>query len=239
MKRRWRRPCRSSAISAITITSITQAICAAPGRLDAIDPGGEDRQGQRLHAEIFAGADVVQGFEQRQRKPDRERGPCERQRHMPRQHHAARAERARHFDQRGALGEEHRARGEIDVRIEHEAHHEDRARQRADRRETSIPPPCDSRTGREMPTAPGPRHRKCRHRHRRRYRSGRRAAAAAASTGCCGRENRARSRSRRCRCRRSRSGRRRRPGGPRYRARHWAPHRSTNAARFRCRRAAR
>ena len=49
-------------------TSITQAICAAPGRLRAVEPGGEDRERQRAHAEIFAGADVVERLHQGERR---------------------------------------------------------------------------------------------------------------------------------------------------------------------------
>ncbi len=100
----------------------------------AIDPGGEDRQRERLHAEIFAGPDIVQRLEQRQRKSNRKRRPCQRQGDMAGQHETRRAKRAGDLDQRSALRQEHRARGEIDVGIEDEAENEDRARQRANRR---------------------------------------------------------------------------------------------------------
>ena len=103
-----------------------------------VEPGGEDRQRQRLHAEIFAGADVVERLEQRQRKTRGDRRARQRQRDVAGQRPATRAERARHLDQRRALGLEHRAGGEIDVRVEHEAHDQDRAAERADVRKPVV-----------------------------------------------------------------------------------------------------
>ena len=101
------------------------------GQARAVEPGGEDRERQRAHAEILGGADVVERFEQRERQADRERGARERQRDVTRQHQPRGAERARDLEQRGALRLEHRARHEEDVRVEHDRKDEDRARQRA------------------------------------------------------------------------------------------------------------
>ena len=99
-----------------------------------------------------------------------------------------RAERARHLDQRRALGLEHRAGGEIDVRVEHEAHDQDRAAERADVRKPVVGGRLASRTARAAPSAPVRSRRACRRRRRRRCRSGTRAAAAAARRTRCGRE---------------------------------------------------
>ena len=102
------------------------------GQARAVEPGGEDRERQRAHAEIFAGADVVERFHQGEREADRERRPRQRQRDVARQHETRRAERARDLEQARALRLEHRARGEEHIRVEHEREDEDRAGQRAD-----------------------------------------------------------------------------------------------------------
>ena len=89
-----------------------------------------------------------------------------------------RAERARHLDHARALRQEHRARGDVDIGIEHERHHEDRAGQRADfGNQYSAALPADDRCAQGR-SAPGRPHRRSRRRRRPRCRSARRAAAA-------------------------------------------------------------
>ena len=120
------RSVRARSAPAITI-SITQAICAAPGRLERLSQVVKIESVSVRTPRYSARADVVERLQQREREPDRERGPRQRQRHMARQHEARRAERARDLEQARALRLEHRARREEDVRIEHKRKDEDRA----------------------------------------------------------------------------------------------------------------
>ena len=101
------------------------------GKASAIEPGREHRHRERADAEIFAGADVVQRLQRYQRDPDRERRPRHRQRDAPEGGPAAGAKRLRCLSELRALELEHRARRQIDVRIEHQRDHDDRAGQRA------------------------------------------------------------------------------------------------------------
>ena len=101
------------------------------GKAAAVEPGGEDRQRQRLNAEIFAGADVVERLQERERNSDGDRRPRQWQRNLPGEAERPRAEHTRGLDVLRGLRLEHGARGQIDIRIEHEAHEQDRAGERA------------------------------------------------------------------------------------------------------------
>jgi hypothetical protein len=101
------------------------------GQVGARDPGRVDRDGERLDAEEFRSADVIERLQQRQAQADGQRGPGERQRDAEEGAAAAFAQRAGRFHQVGRLGHEHGARGHVDIGVEHEAEHEDRARHRA------------------------------------------------------------------------------------------------------------
>ena len=82
-KRCLRRALLSAASSASTSTSITRAICRAAFEAAAVEPGRVDRHGERLHAEIFRCADVVDGLHQHQRDAGDDRRPRHRQQHAP------------------------------------------------------------------------------------------------------------------------------------------------------------
>ena len=101
----------------------------------AVEPGREDRDRQRAHAEIFAGADVVERLQRHQREADSKRRASHRQRDAPEDGQRPRAQSLRRFDGVGALGLEHRSRRKIDVRVEHEADDQDGAGQRAHARQ--------------------------------------------------------------------------------------------------------
>ena len=93
----------------------------------AIEPGVVDGDGEGAHAEEFHRADVVQGFHQRERHACGKRWSRQRQRHLQEGCRGAPAERAAHLEHADRLGEEARPRGDVDVRVEHHAHHEDGA----------------------------------------------------------------------------------------------------------------
>lgn len=100
------------------------------GEAAAVVPGGEHGNRQCPDAEILAGADVVQRFQQHQRKPDRKRRARHRQRNMPEGTPAFGAEGACGLEDVDTLHLQHRPRREIDIRIQHAAEHEDGARRR-------------------------------------------------------------------------------------------------------------
>jgi hypothetical protein len=100
----------------------------------AVEPGGEDRQRQRLDAEIFAGADIVERLQQRQRHADRQRRPRQWQRDVAHQAPRRCAGGACRVDEDGALRLEHRAGRQIHIGIEHEAYDQHGAAERTDRR---------------------------------------------------------------------------------------------------------
>jgi hypothetical protein len=102
-----------------------------PRKTAAIEPGGEDRQRERRHAEIFAGANVVERLQQRERDTDCDGGPRQRQRDPQGELPRSRAEHARCLDVLGTLSLQHRARCQVDVGVEHEADHDDRTAERA------------------------------------------------------------------------------------------------------------
>ncbi len=133
-----RRPKRSSAIKAATISEHEAGNLRRAGKASAIEPGREDRQRQRLHAEIFAGADIVERLEQGKRHADRDGGPRQRQVMRRASRHGRAPSMRAGFGKQRTLRLEHRARGEIDVRIEHETENEDRAGKRADVREPVV-----------------------------------------------------------------------------------------------------
>ena len=93
------------------------------GEAGAVEPGREDRERQRAHAEIFAGADVVQRLQQHEREADRKRRPRQRQRDV-----RAASQRSRracaHFATRRSASGTSRARRDT---------HKDRARSRSRR----------------------------------------------------------------------------------------------------------
>ncbi len=96
-----------------------------------VHPGRVDRDRERAYAEKFRSADIVQRLQQCQRSADGDGGTGERQRHAQEGRKAPGAERARDLERRRRLHEESRARGQIDIRIEHEAQEQDAAGQRA------------------------------------------------------------------------------------------------------------
>jgi hypothetical protein len=100
-------------------------------QVGARDPRRVDRHGERVHAEEFGGADVVERLQQRQAQAHGQRGPRERQRHAEERAAPALAQHARGFHQVRGLRHEHGARRQVDVGVEHEAQHEDRAGHRA------------------------------------------------------------------------------------------------------------
>ena len=104
-----------------------QAICAAPAKTVAVEPGVVDGDGEGAHAEEFHRADVVQSFHQRERHARGKRGSRQRQRHLEEGCRGAPAERAAHLEHADRLGEKARPRGDVDIRVEHHAHHEDGA----------------------------------------------------------------------------------------------------------------
>ncbi len=101
-------------------------------QVGARDPGRVDRDGERAHAEELGGADVVERLHHREACPDGNRRTRKRERHAPEQGATAHAERARHVHQVRRLHQEHRARRQVDIRVEHEAEQDDAARHRAD-----------------------------------------------------------------------------------------------------------
>ena len=107
-------------------------------QITARHPGRIDRHRQGLHAEELGRADVVEGFQQCQRHSDRDRRAGQRQRHPPQQRATRHPERTRRIQQTAGLGQEHRARGQVDIRIQHHAQQQDAAGQRADVRQAEI-----------------------------------------------------------------------------------------------------
>ena len=85
---------RSSAISAADQIQHEAGHLRGTGEASAVEPGGEDRQRQGLDAEIFAGTDVVERLEQRERDANGDGGPrqwqgdASRQLQRPRSQHA-------------------------------------------------------------------------------------------------------------------------------------------------------
>ncbi|MNX89263.1 hypothetical protein D3C86_1212700 [compost metagenome] len=102
------------------------------------DPGGVDRHRQRLHPQEFRGANVVQGFQQRQADAHHDGGAGQGQGHPAEDGDAAGAQRARGFQQAGRLRHEHDARAQVNVGVQHEAQHEDGAVDRPQVRQAEI-----------------------------------------------------------------------------------------------------
>ncbi len=102
------------------------------GQVRARHPGGVDRDGQRPDPEELGCADVVQRLHQRQADADRDGRPGQRQRHPPEHLAAPGPERARHLDQIGRLGQEHRPGGDVDIGVQHEAQQHDATGHRPD-----------------------------------------------------------------------------------------------------------
>ena len=116
------------------------------GEAVAVEPGVVDGDGERAHAEELDRADVVQRLHQRERHACGKRGPRQRQRHLPERRRRAPAERAAHLEHADRLREEARPRGDVDVRVEHHAHHEDGAADAPDVGEPVVLARCASRT---------------------------------------------------------------------------------------------
>ena len=76
------------------------------GEASTIEPGGEDRERQGLHAEILAGADVIERLEQGQRSANGNRGSRQRKGDAPRKLPWLRAQHARGFGKEASLGSE-------------------------------------------------------------------------------------------------------------------------------------
>ena len=108
------------------------------GKAVAVEPGVVDGDGERLHPEEFHRADVVQRLHQRQRDAGGERRPRQRQRHFPKGRRRGAAKGAAHLEHADRLGKEARPRGDVDVRIEHRAHHEDGAAETSDVRKPIV-----------------------------------------------------------------------------------------------------
>ncbi len=109
------------------------------GQVGTGDPGRIDRHGQRLHAQEFGCADIVQGFQQGQAQSDRDGGACQGQGDAPERRDAARAQRAGRLQHIGGLRHEHGARRQVDIGIQRAAQHENGARQRAQFGQPELP----------------------------------------------------------------------------------------------------
>src|SRR5262249_28777937 len=94
------------------------------GKAVAVEPGVIDRDGYGPYAEEFDRADIVQRLHQRQRNTGGKRWPGERQSDLPEGLGSGSAQSAAYFEHADRLGDEARARGEVDVGIEDSAHHE-------------------------------------------------------------------------------------------------------------------
>src|SRR4051812_2290791 len=101
------------------------------GQAAAVQPRRKNGDRKGADAEIFARADVVQRLQWGERQADRQRRARQRYSNGAEQLHPPGAEGARHFQHAGALREEHRPGGDVDVRVEHDRHDEDAAGQRA------------------------------------------------------------------------------------------------------------
>ncbi len=99
-------------------------LCGA-GQIRSCHPRRVDRHRERAHAEKLRRADVVERFHQRKAQPDGHGRTGERQRDAQKRLRATRTERARRIEQVGRLHQEHRARRQVDVRIEHEPQQQD------------------------------------------------------------------------------------------------------------------
>src|SRR5262249_21783329 len=133
-KPRRRRPRRSSAISAMTINNMRQAICAAPARLprlsqvvkiDSVRVCTPRYSLAPMSLSVSSKASNMPTLIARRASGTRE---------FPR----SRAEHARGLGDAWALSLKHRARGEINVGIEHETEEENRTGERADVRKPIV-----------------------------------------------------------------------------------------------------
>ena len=118
-----------SASSANTNISITQAICAAPARLVAMQPGGRRWRRSACRTPKYCdGADIVQRLHQRERHAGGERRPRQRQRHRPecRRPRSRPSVRATSSTQTDCCRKLARA-VTVDIRVEHGRQHEDGA----------------------------------------------------------------------------------------------------------------
>ncbi len=101
------------------------------GQIVAVEPGVVDGDRQGPHAEELDRADIVQRLHQRQRDAGRQRRPGQRQGDLPEGLRRRAPERAAYLEHAYRLRDEARPRGDVDVRIEHRAHHQDRAAEAA------------------------------------------------------------------------------------------------------------
>ena len=109
------------------------------GQAVAVEPGIVDGDGERPHAEELDRADVVQRFHQHERDARGERRPRQWQSHLPERLHGVSPQRPAHFQHAHRLRDEARSRGDVDIRIEHRAHHQDGAAEAANIREPVVP----------------------------------------------------------------------------------------------------
>lgn len=94
------------------------------GKVRPSHPGGIDRHRQRTHAEELGRADVVQGFHQHQTQSNGDGRARQRERDTKEHAGSARAKSPRRVDEVCGLHQEHRTRGQIHVRVEHETDQE-------------------------------------------------------------------------------------------------------------------
>ncbi|MNX77781.1 hypothetical protein D3C86_1093380 [compost metagenome] len=101
------------------------------GKIAAIEPGLVDGKGQRLDAEIFDRANIVQRLHQDQRQADGNRRPRHRQLHGEEHVQRLCAKRAGRISRKTSLHGKGGARREIDIGIEYRAQNDDSTAERA------------------------------------------------------------------------------------------------------------
>ena len=101
------------------------------GQIGALQPGRIDADRQGRDAQVLHGTEIVEALHQRQRDAGRQRRPRQGQRHRPEGARRGAPERARHLQHADRLLHEARARGEIDVGVEHRRQRQHGAGERA------------------------------------------------------------------------------------------------------------
>ena len=122
------------------------------GRRDPLahpEPRAVDAGRERLHPEVVHGAEVAERLHERERDAGRDRRSRQRQRHGEEAPPRAPSEAPARLQDRRRLLEEGRARQQVDVRVEGQGQHGDRAAERADVREPVLarPPSGDRPQG--------------------------------------------------------------------------------------------
>ncbi len=115
-------------------------------------PDVEHAGGQGPHGEEVDGAEIVQAFHERQGDADRDRRPGERQRDVAQRPPGAAAERAADLEHADRLLEEGGTGKGVDVRVQHQRQHRDRAAERTDLRKpvVALAGPAESLAQRDL-----------------------------------------------------------------------------------------